>query len=133
MPLSEADTTAPSLEETQPAVQPERAPRAAPATKSEPIGAIVDGASKAYGVDPDILAGMIMKESSLRPDVISGARASSAGASGIAQFMPDTAKRFGIDPKNPGESIFGMAAYMRQNLDKFGGDYHKAIAGYNTG
>lgn len=104
-----------------------------PATGTPDIKGAVAFAAKQYGVDPNIMAGMLMKESMLHPDVISGKRVSTAGAVGIAQFMPDTAKRFGIDATDPIQSIFGMAAYLRSNLDKFGGNYEKAIAGYNWG
>ena len=58
---------------------------------------------------------------------------SSKGAQGIAQFMPDTAKRYGIDPNVPEQAIDGQARYMADLLKMFGGDYQKALAGYNWG
>ena len=113
----------------------ETTPEAATAAPDKPfdLRKTVDFAASHFGVDPDVLAGMLMKESALRPDVISGSRKSSAGATGIAQFMPETAKRYGVDPTDPVQSIFGMAAYMRDNLRKFDGDYDKAVAAYNWG
>ena len=91
------------------------------------------GAAEAFKVDPDILKSMAHAESGFSPDVISGKRLSSTGAAGLMQFMPETAKRYGIDPLNPEQAIFGAAKYLRDNLDKFNGDYAKAVAAYNTG
>ena len=91
------------------------------------------GAAEAFKVDPDILKSMAHAESGFSPDVISGKRLSSTGAVGLMQFMPETAKRYGVDPLNPEQAIFGAAKYLRDNLDKFNGDYAKAVAAYNTG
>lgn len=93
----------------------------------------IAGAAKAFDVDPSVLKGIAYAESSFNPDIISGKVKSPKGATGLMQFMPDTAKRFGIDPTNPEQAIFGAAQYLRENLDKFGGDYAKAVAGYNWG
>jgi hypothetical protein len=100
------------------------------AAQYEPI---IQGAAKAFDLDPNILRGMAQTESGFDPDVISGKRPSKAGAVGIMQFMPETAKRFGVDPTNPKQAIFASAQYLRENLDKFDGDYRKAVAGYNWG
>jgi len=100
------------------------------AAQYEPV---IQGAAKAFDLDPNILRGMAQAESGFDPDVISGKRSSKAGAIGIMQFMPETAKRFGVDPTNPKQAIFASAQYLRENLDKFGGDYQKAVAGYNWG
>ena len=95
-------------------------------------GAQYDGAiqfaAKEFGVDPDVLHGIAYAESRYNPKAVSP-----KGAQGMMQFMPDTAKRFGIDPNDPEQAIFGAAQYLKENLDKFGGDYAKAVAGYNWG
>ena len=102
-----------------------------PGAQYEPI---IQGAAKAFDLDPNILRGMAQTESvNFNPDVISGKKKSPAGAIGIMQFMPDTAKRFNVDPTDPKQAIFASAQYLRENLDKFGGDYTKAVAGYNWG
>lgn len=85
-------------------------------------------AAKEFGVDPDILHGIAYAESRYNPKAVSP-----KGAQGMMQFMPDTAKRFGIDPSDPEQAIFGAAQYLKENLDKFGGDYGKAVAAYNWG
>ena len=98
-----------------------------------PYEEVIQGAAKAFNLDPDILRGMAQTESGFDPDVISGKRKSKTGAVGIMQFMPETAKRFGVDPTKPEDAIFASAQYLRENLDKFDNDYTKAVAAYNWG
>lgn len=86
-----------------------------------------DEASKEHGVPPQLLHRLIGAESSWNPSAVS-----SKGAVGIAQFMPGTARRFGIDPTNPQQSIGAAAKYLRANYDQFG-SWSKAAAGYNWG
>lgn len=81
-----------------------------------------------YGVDPNVLLLQAGKESSFN----SGAT-SPKGAKGFSQFMPATAERFGVDTSSVKDSIRGQAQYMGQLLSEFGGDYKKALAGYNAG
>jgi soluble lytic murein transglycosylase-like protein len=47
--------------------------------------------------------------------------------------MPGTAAALGVDPSVPAQAIEGGAKYLRQQLDKFGGDPAKALAAYNAG
>ena len=86
-------------------------------------------AAKEFGVNPDILHGIAYAESRYNANT----PPSSAGAQGLMQFMPGTAKRFGINPKDPEQAIFAAAKYLKDNLTKFNGDYAKAVAGYNWG
>src|SRR5499427_4359233 len=81
-----------------------------------------------YGIDPDIFVRQIQQESGFNP----GAR-SPAGATGIAQFMPDTARGMGIDPSDPYAALDAAARLDASNLSKYGGDYSKALAAYNAG
>src|SRR5499427_3243564 len=81
-----------------------------------------------YGIDPDIFVRQIQQESGFNP----GAR-SPAGATGIAQFMPDTARGMGIDPTDPYAALDAAARLDASNLSKYGGDYSKALAAYNAG
>ena len=90
-------------------------------------------AAERHGLDPAYFVKQIRQESGFADDVISGRRKSSAGAIGIAQFMPLTAKAYGVDPLKPIEALDGAARYVRDNLAQFGGDYRKAFAAYNAG
>lgn len=59
---------------------------------------------------------------------------SHAGASGLMQLMPGTAKRFGVDDTtDPAQNIDGGVAYLDWLLDQFGQDPVLALAGYNAG
>lgn len=80
-----------------------------------------------YGVDPALLAAVAQVESGGNP-----AAKSPAGALGLMQFMPGTAKELGVDPMNPTSAINGAAKLLRGHLDKFG-SLDKALAAYNAG
>lgn len=98
----------------------------------EYVDDIIDAADQ-FDVDPYVFAALLKQESSFDPAVITGKRKSTAGAQGIGQFMPATAKAMGIDPLDPKQAIPGSAKYLRQKLDEFGGDLDKALAAYNAG
>lgn len=80
-----------------------------------------------YGLDPDLFVRQIQAESSFNPNAVSP-----AGAIGLGQLMPATARELGVDPSNPDQNLEGAARYMRQQLDSFG-DYGLALAAYNAG
>ena len=89
--------------------------------------------AREYGLNPEIFVRQMMQESGLNPDAVSP-----AGAVGIAQIMPDTARDpgYGVspitDPTDPEEALRFGAQYMRAMLDKYG-DYGLALAAYNAG
>ena len=92
------------------------------------IDSLVDRYARIYSLDANIMLAQLWQESRFNPVAVSP-----KGAKGIAQFMPATARRFGItDPFDIEQSIRGQAKYMRFLLDKFG-DYALALAGYNAG
>jgi soluble lytic murein transglycosylase-like protein len=76
----------------------------------------------------DLLARQTKQESGFNPNAVS-----SAGARGISQFMPATAREMGINPQDPNQAIPAQAAYLRQNIDKFGGSTPLGLAAYNWG
>lgn len=89
----------------------------------------INNASKKYGLDPYLIASVIQRESSYNPKAVS-----SAGAQGLMQLMPGTAKSLGVtDSYNASQNIDGGAKYLKQLIDRFGGDVTKALAGYNGG
>lgn len=81
-----------------------------------------------FGVDPNVLLLQAGKESGHNSKAVSP-----KGALGFSQFMPDTAKRFKVNTASIEDSIRGQAQYMNFLLGMFGGDYSKALAGYNAG
>ena len=95
-------------------------------------GRVEDAVAKAavaQGIDADLLLAVAEVESGLRPDAVS-----SKGALGVMQLMPATAARMGVaDALNPDENIDGGARYLREQMDRFGGDLSLALAAYNAG
>ncbi len=80
-------------------------------------------------VSPALVLAMIAIESSGRSDALSP-----AGAQGLMQLMPGTAKRFGVrDVLAPDQNIRGGVAYLNWLIEEFGGDVVLALAGYNAG
>ncbi len=87
-------------------------------------------AAKRYGVDPDIFVAQLKQESGLKQGLTSG-----AGARDIAQFIPSTAKQYGVTlgDGRAADDLDGAARYMRDNLKRTGGDYKAALSIYNSG
>ena len=82
-----------------------------------------------YGVDPRILRAVCFIESRYRPDAISP-----KGARGPMQFMPDTARRYGLrDPHDAKAAIDAAAHYLHHLLIRFNGRLDLALAAYNAG
>lgn len=92
----------------------------------------IDDAEVANGLPHDLLARLLYQESHYRADIISGRTRSPVGAAGIAQFMPATAKRFGIDPLDPFQAIPAAARYLALLYGQFG-NWAEAVAAYNWG
>jgi membrane-bound lytic murein transglycosylase B len=88
----------------------------------------ITAAATKYGIDPALLKGLIRQESNFDASARSG-----AGAQGLTQLMPGTAASLGVDPADPAQAIDGGAKYLKQQLDRFGGDASKALAAYNAG
>jgi len=57
---------------------------------------------------------------------------SKAGAIGLTQLMPSTAKALGVNPWDPWQNLVGGATYLRQMYERFG-DWRKALMAYNAG
>jgi hypothetical protein len=81
-----------------------------------------------FSLPPGLLDALVWTESRYNPLAIS-----SAGAAGLGQLMPHTAKTLGVANRlEPSTSILGAALYLRQMLDRFG-MVHLAVAAYNAG
>lgn len=89
-------------------------------------------AAQKYNIDPDIFDAQMRHESAgYDPLVIAGVRKSSAGATGIAQLMPQYHPN--VDPTDPYASLDYAANLMSSHLKNYGGDYRKALVAYNGG
>jgi soluble lytic murein transglycosylase-like protein len=94
-----------------------------------PFGAEISAAAQRHGLDPALLAGLVKQESGFNPNAVSP-----AGARGLTQLMPGTAAGLGVtDPLDPVQALEGGAKYLREQLDRFGGDVTRALAAYNAG
>ena len=86
-------------------------------------------AGQAAGVDPRFIHAVIRQESRYK-----NAAVSHAGAQGLMQLMPATAKRFGCDdPHDAAANIKAGTKYLAWLLKRFDGDVALALAGYNAG
>lgn len=81
-----------------------------------------------FDLSPSLLEAVVWQESRWREDAVSH-----AGARGLAQLMPGTARYLGVDPDDPMQNLEGGARYLREQLDRFEGDLEKALAAYNAG
>jgi soluble lytic murein transglycosylase-like protein len=84
-------------------------------------------AARRHGIPEDLFLRLVQQESGWNPGAVSH-----AGAIGLAQLMPETAVRLGVDPEDPLENLDGGARYLRQQYDRFQ-SWRLALAAYNAG
>jgi hypothetical protein len=97
---------------------------------NHPYESMVMAKAKEHGVDPKLAAYILNKETGGMKNPENAL--SPAGAMGIAQFMPATAKQYGINPNIPEEAAMGMSKHLRHLMDKYEDPKLAAIA-YNWG
>ena len=84
-------------------------------------------AARKHGVPEEMFLRLVQQESGWNPGAVSN-----KGATGLAQLMPGTAARLGVDPTDPEQNLEGGARYLRMMYDKFG-TWRLALAAYNAG
>ncbi|MGD9974823.1 MAG: lytic transglycosylase domain-containing protein [Desulfatirhabdiaceae bacterium] len=93
------------------------------------IDSAIDQISEKYGLPSDLIHSMVQVESNYKVNAVSP-----AGAQGLMQLMPDTAKEMGVThPFNIRQNIEGGARYLKKMLETFNGNMKKALAAYNAG
>ncbi|MBW8822983.1 MAG: lytic transglycosylase domain-containing protein [Xanthomonadales bacterium] len=89
----------------------------------------IASASKLYGVEESVVRAIIHAESAYNPRAMSR-----AGAQGLMQLMPATARRFGVgNPFDAAQNIQGGVQYLAWLAKRYGGDLTRIAAGYNAG
>ncbi|MSS63061.1 lytic transglycosylase domain-containing protein [Velocimicrobium porci] len=103
--------------------------KVASANNKVDLDAIFEKASATYNVPVNLLKAVAKAESDFQPNEVS-----SAGAIGIMQLMPATAKELGVtDAYDPEQNIMGGAKYLAQKLKLYNGDVSLTLAAYNAG
>jgi soluble lytic murein transglycosylase-like protein len=98
-------------------------------SESRMIEKSIHRAARRYNLPPGLIRGVIRAESNFQVAAVSR-----AGAQGLMQLMPETARELGVaDPFDIEQNIDGGARYLRQMLDSYGGDVKTALAAYNAG
>ncbi|UYZ23242.1 lytic transglycosylase domain-containing protein [Mesobacillus jeotgali] len=90
---------------------------------------IIDKAASMFNIPAKLIKSVIQKESNFNPNAVSH-----AGASGLMQLMPATARGLGVkNVFDPAENIIAGSKYLRQMLDRYDNNLELALAAYNAG
>ena len=96
---------------------------------SQRLDPIIAKASKHYGVDIGLIKAVIKAESNFNPSAVS-----SAGAQGLMQLMPATARALGVnDSFDPEQNVMAGTRFLRDLLNRYNGKLDSALAAYNWG
>jgi hypothetical protein len=105
-----------------------------PASKPDPqpsltVNELVANIARRHEVEPSLVDSVIRVESNYNPNAVS-----SAGAMGLMQLIPSTARRFGVNNTfHPEQNIEGGVRYLKYLMQLYNGDERLALAAYNAG
>lgn len=112
------------------AAKPEAAiPLDIPSSGNKDLDRLIYEVGQRHSVDPRFIHAVIWQESKYKNEA-----RSHAGAQGLMQLIPATAKRFGCDdPYDPADNVEAGTKYLSWLLKRFDGNVELALAGYNAG
>ena len=96
-------------------------------TDHDPLKRLARQAAARHGLPEALFLRLIDQESRWNPRALSP-----KGAFGLAQLMPATARRLGVDRTDPAQNLEGGARYLAQQYARFG-TWSLALAAYNAG
>jgi len=97
--------------------------------RSAEYDSIIEMAAEQSSVQPELLRAVIVVESGFDPDALS-----KAGARGLMQLMPATARAYGVrDAADPSQNVHAGARYLRDLLNRYENDLELVLAAYNAG
>ncbi len=123
-PVAAADAEIPDLAPAHALTDPARHAQGIPPRYAAKIAEL----SARFDLSPALMEAVVWQESRWNENA-----RSPVGAQGLAQLMPGTARYLGVNPADPFANLEGGARYLREQLDRFGGDLEKALAAYNAG
>lgn len=98
-------------------------------TNKKKFTELIEQAATRYQVDAKLVHAVIQTESAYNSTA-----QSPAGAVGLMQLMPDTARRFGVtDRNNPDQNVDGGTRYLKHLINLFNPNLDLAVAAYNAG